>query len=109
MNLESSIKAAILRVAHAELGPEVSDLGDLNFWTPEQWDNERGEPYGRRALLTATFEGPIYALMNTGTGFPDKLVTALDTLGVYYEQGFAWSLHVYPKCARVAAAAGNLR
>ena len=75
--------------------------GDYRFYTPDQWAM-RGESIGEGALLSMTFEGTIYEHLNYNglEGYTFALMESinaeLNKLGVYYEQGFAWSLHVYP-------------
>lgn len=67
-----------------------------------QWDEDREEEYGRGALFTITTEGPLYDMINYGLGpAADKVHTRfvefLETkYNIYYELGFAWSLHFYP-------------
>jgi hypothetical protein len=67
-----------------------------------QWDIERNEEFGRDALFTLTTEGPLYDLLNYGEGpesgkMIEKFDAYLDSLGIYYEMGYGWSLHFYPR------------
>lgn len=73
---------------------------DTHLYTPEEW-KARGEKYGQGSLFTITTEGSLNHLIN----YPETAADArlleqfgrfLEKLGVYYEQGYAWSLHFYP-------------
>jgi len=73
----------------------------MTFYTRDEW-LARGEPHGNNALFTITAEGPFYHLMN----YPEsraqfRLIDDFNLLlkkrGLYYEQGFAWSFHFYPR------------
>jgi hypothetical protein len=73
---------------------------DANLYTPEAWA-ARGETYGQGSLFTITSEGPLNHIINDPQGRADmKFIqdfgAFLGKLGIYYEQGFSWSLHFYP-------------
>jgi len=74
---------------------------DVNFYTTEQWA-ARGESVGNNAIMSLTFEGPLYRVMNC----PEDMTENLWQLGIYSivkrhncyaEMGYAWSLHIYPE------------
>jgi ubiquitin-protein ligase len=73
---------------------------DSHVYTQEEW-RARGEKYGNEAPLTITTEGPLYALLNRGDWetAADELADFnrfLESLGLYYELGYAWTVHLYP-------------
>lgn len=55
--------------------------------------------YNNPKTITMTFEGPLYDIMNYSTDSPliDKLTKLLKSYGLYYEQGYMWSLALYPE------------
>jgi len=72
---------------------------DTHLYTPEKW-RARGEKYGNDALFTITTEGELNHILNYPESKHDFKVIDdfskfLKKLGVYYEQGHAWSLHFY--------------
>ena len=74
--------------------------GDARFYTRDEW-RDRGEPYGRDALVTLVIDGsPMYEVMNgylsvsEGSLF-DRFEKMVASLGFHYELGFAWSVHFY--------------
>jgi hypothetical protein len=82
---------------------KANDLDtDVCFYTPAEW-NARGESVGDGSLATLTFEGPLYSVLslNNGVEYFDEidqgLKTVLDEFGLYYECGYAWSMHFYRK------------
>jgi hypothetical protein len=78
---------------------DKEEVSRVKFYTPEEWEQGRGETIGRGAMLTMIFEeSEIYDCFNYISDkfvFQEKLIAALDKIGVYYEQGFGWSLHIY--------------
>jgi hypothetical protein len=79
-----------------------------HLYSPEQWDNERGEKYGRGALLTAVIEeSSWYNILNGNYQYPEDCEAVEDALerlqeleekfGVWHELGYAWSIHWYPE------------
>lgn len=73
---------------------------DSHVYTREKW-RERNEKYGNEAELTITTEGPLYALLNRGDWETaaeelDDFNRFLDSLGLWYELGYAWTVHLYP-------------
>ena len=87
--------------ANIELYLHRKDLSrDSSIYTPEQW-RQRGETVGRNAILTIATEGPLYSLINRpewrgAASEHADFTDFLGSLGVYYELGHAWSLHLYP-------------
>jgi ubiquitin-protein ligase len=73
-------------------------LYDTKVYTPDEW-LARGEKYGERSLLTITTEGPLYDMMNDGWNprLYEKFQAFLTSIGIWYELGYAWSIHLYPK------------
>jgi len=72
---------------------------DTHLYTPEAW-RRRGEKYGNGSLFTITTEGTLNHILNYPESKADLLLidqfqAFLKELGIYYEQGFAWSLHFY--------------
>jgi hypothetical protein len=70
---------------------------DTRVYTREEW-RERGEPYGNGAVATIATEGPLYAIMNYGEAprTLELLIGFLEKMGLWYELGYAWSIHLYP-------------
>ena len=70
------------------------------FCTPQEW-NERGEIFGRNALLTLVFEeSPLYEYLNcpsTKWEFEvyDEFHALCSDLGCHVELGYSWSAHWY--------------
>lgn len=86
-----------LRSALEAYWRQAECMTDVAFYTPEEW-TARGEPYGQKALLHATFEGPLYAALNYGEPSWDVHTRTHEIVaehGYWFEMGFAWSLHVY--------------
>lgn len=72
------------------------DLTDTSFYTPEEWKS-RGEPWGDNSVLSITFEGELYNVINEGSYKEvNVLIDRLKEIGYFGEQGFAWSMHFYP-------------
>jgi len=75
--------------------------GDAQLYSADQW-KARKERWGRDSLFTIITEGPLYDLLNSYYSHPyaDRLRRQLGQImkknGVYYELGFAWSMHFYP-------------
>lgn len=70
----------------------------VRFFSRIEW-NQRGEEFGRDAILTLTYEGNLfYELMNGGTEGQQlrlDLEILLQGLGYCYEPNINWSLSVY--------------
>lgn len=73
-------------------------LYDTRAYTPKEWE-ERGEKYGGGSVLTITTEGPMYEMLNDGWNprLNEKWEQFLVGLRLWYELGYAWSVHLYPK------------
>lgn len=74
---------------------------DVTFYSKTKW-RERGEPYGNEAVLSMTFEGPLYEALNYGEwggyregGAVDFFANVGQKYGLYFEQGYAWSGHFH--------------
>ena len=73
---------------------------DAKLYSTEEW-KKKGERWGNNALFTIVTEGPHYELVNSymDSSSERKLTSQLDKLmkklGIYYELGFAWSMHFY--------------
>jgi ubiquitin-protein ligase len=73
---------------------------DARVYKQAEWQ-ARKEKYGNEAVLTITTEGPLYSLLNDGS-WPEAaeeitdLNSFLESMGVYWELGYAWSVHLYP-------------
>lgn len=87
---------AIWKILSEDFFP--ADLEMVKFYSASQWAASP-ENIGRGAYLTLTFEGAVYTEMNYGS-LRTKIDPALAALGLYAEQGYAWSLHVYPEVPR---------
>lgn len=97
-----TIKAAITGVLTKHFPDDPGALRDVALYSQEEWA-KRKELLGNNALLSFTFEGPIYNVINgycadrkLTRDFNTDLGTALAALEVYQEMGYAWSMHVYP-------------
>jgi hypothetical protein len=70
---------------------------DVTWYSKTAW-RERGEPYGNEAVLSLTFEGPLYDALNYGE-YRWRNRNELDEItrrhGFFMEQGYAWSIHFY--------------
>ena len=91
---KSLIKAIVTK--HAK--KSGISLTDVSFYSPKEWD-ARGESVGQGSLASVTFEGELYDAMNYnefGSNIAEKIRNDLGEYGLYFEQGYAWSLHVYP-------------
>lgn len=52
--------------------------------------------YANEKLITMSFEGPLYHELNYGNGkLYQELQNFFKKRGLYFEQGYAWSLSVY--------------
>lgn len=74
------------------------NLTDVHFYSPKEW-KDRGEQFGDGALASVTFEGELYDAINNnefGTNIAEKIRSDLEQHNLYYEQGYAWSMHIYP-------------
>jgi hypothetical protein len=74
---------------------------DARLYPKKQW-RARGETFGTDALFTIVTEGPLYELINYAeTPSAARLLAAfteyVEAQGVWYELGYAWSLHFYPQ------------
>jgi hypothetical protein len=72
----------------------------VDFYDQAAW-RARGEDVGRSAILTMTFEGPVYRIMNyPNDKIEDKWQQAIydiiEDFGCMAELGYAWSMHIYP-------------
>lgn len=93
-------KVQILRERIEKFLAEHELQTDVAILSTEEWA-ARGEPYGNKAVLSMTFEGGLYELLNYPCGrgafeLGDKFRALGEDLGLYMEQGFAWSGHWYP-------------
>jgi hypothetical protein len=77
------------------------DDGTHVFYSTEEWQ-ERGEQFGRNALLTIVIEeSPWYNVLNglvdskAAADASDALEDLMEEHGVWYELGHAWSMHFY--------------
>lgn len=54
--------------------------------------------YSNPDIITMTFEGDLYSCINNNPDSPlmEKFGDIFAKYGCYYEQGYAWSLAVYP-------------
>lgn len=74
---------------------------DTTLYMPDQW-KARGEKYGSNSLFTITTEGRLNHILNYPESKQDFKVIDdfsefLKKLGIYYEMGYAWTLHFYPR------------
>ncbi len=87
-----------LRIKEPDGKLDSTLVGAAKVYSRDEWDNVRGEKYGRNAFATLTLDGSyLYEVFNYGDSqkFYDRLSTMLDNAGFYFELGYAWSLHVY--------------
>lgn len=81
------------------------------IYTHEEWA-ARGEKHGRDAMLTIVTEGPLGRLLNYGDrpGAEKELEdwnAYLESLGLWWELGFSWSIHLYPLDGPMLAGPGR--
>lgn len=57
-------------------------------------DPSRYIEYCNKETITMTFEGPLYEELNYGNAH-DELEKIFNKYGLYFEQGYAWSLAAY--------------
>lgn len=76
---------------------------DTGVLTQDEW-KARGEKYGNEAPITITTEGNLGRLLNGHMEWnqytQEELAEwdrFLDSLGLFWELGYAWSVHLYPK------------
>lgn len=73
---------------------------DAKVYTRDEWA-VRGEKYGNNALVTIAAEGAFYEMMNDPNVYEaktqEKFRAFIDQMGLWMEQGFAWSFHFYLK------------
>lgn len=73
---------------------------DAHVYIRDEWE-KRGEKYGNNALITITAEGPFYGMMNDPNPYDvktqEKFRAFYDQLGLFMEQGYAWTFHFYAK------------
>jgi len=68
---------------------------DVAFYTQKEW-KDRGEPFGNDAVLSMTFEGSLYEVLNYGGGeLNDEFYAIAERHGYMVEMGYAWSAHFY--------------
>lgn len=73
----------------------------VRVYTQQEWI-KRGERYGNDAVVTITAEGTFNHIMNYPESREDirlieKFKSFLDHLGLWSEQGFSWTWHLYAK------------
>lgn len=73
---------------------------DAHVYTAKEW-NDRGEKYGEDSVLTIAAEGPFYRMMNEAEHWSERVLQEkfskfLEKLGLWYEQGYSWTWHLYP-------------
>jgi hypothetical protein len=92
------IAQKILEVAQRSLGDAPRSEGKT-FYSPDEWE-ERGEDYGRSALLVIVHDGGDFApFFNGNYGLPHygkDMVEGLQALGVHYEGCTCWYTAIYP-------------
>jgi hypothetical protein len=95
------LKEDMLKVAQvvlSVLGDNPNGGGCRAFWTPEEW-TARNEEYGTDSILVLVHDGGDLApACNWDYGnyeLSDKLTTALNEAGFYYEQCTSWYSAVY--------------
>jgi len=75
---------------------------DTRWYTPQEWA-ERGEEYGHKAVLNLTCEGPLNHALNYGWEEHPPFHTQTrsqeiaEAHGYWFELGYAWSVHFYPR------------
>lgn len=73
----------------------------VTLYSQDDW-KKRGEKYGNDAVLTLTAEGTFNHIMNYPESkadfrIVDQFNELLDRLGLWGEQGYSWTWHLYPK------------
>ena len=68
---------------------------DVDFYSKTAWA-DRGEPYGNDAVMSMTFEGPLYDALNYGVYHArDRMERICAEHGFWFEQGYAWIAVLY--------------
>jgi len=67
------------------------------YYDHGEWDVTSQIEYCNPDILTMTFEGDLYDALNYDFKAEEGLNRILDGYGLYYEQGYQWSLAVYEK------------
>lgn len=74
---------------------------DTSVYTKDEW-RKRGEKLGNNAIVSIASDGPLTRLLNghyhlgpTEMRDIEELNQFFESLGLYAEQGFAWSIHLY--------------
>lgn len=70
------------------------------FYSPQEW-RERGESYGLRSELIVVYDGGDHRRFFNNDGFGlamdcDRIVNALNGIGLYFEPCTGWYCAVYP-------------
>lgn len=79
--------------------PESLDTGGCRtFYTPKEWE-ERGELFCTDAELIVVFDGgdvaPYFNMSYCQMDLVEKMQTALEKVGMYYEYGMSWYCGIY--------------
>lgn len=74
---------------------------DAHVYTAKEWE-DRGEKYGGESILTIAAEGAFYRVMNDAESWSDRRLheqfrKMLDGMDLWFEQGYSWTWHLYPK------------
>ncbi len=73
---------------------------DYGIWCPQTWTGLKGEKMCPDALLHVTMEAQALQAWNCENGFVEfrkEFEKWFDDRGYWWEQGFHWSIHLYPK------------
>jgi hypothetical protein len=73
----------------------------VSFYSPLEW-LKRGEKYGENSVLNITGDGAdLFDALNAGYEeggeLDEKFTEFLNGLGYWYELGYSWSIHIFPR------------
>jgi len=69
---------------------------DVTLYSQDEWQ-EREEQYGNDSILSMTFEGPFYEMINYGmmNSLKEEFLAIVEKNGFYKELSYAWAMHFY--------------
>jgi hypothetical protein len=72
----------------------------VTFYSTLEWQ-KRGEKYGDKSMFTIAGECEFFRALNgyydDNMATYDKFEEFLNSLGYWFEMGYSWSIHIFPK------------